>query len=164
MVKKSIRPLAIKGLVAVLASTSSLSAVENKSKQTDKESPPPSPSVQDKEPNPFEEMHKVDAAKGNMNYHLLTEQELLLELDDEGTKTYNGLDSKGKELARFVASAMCQNSNACKGLGACATGDHECAGKNSCKGKSKCGQSDKNVAVRLAADRIAAMKGEKTKK
>jgi uncharacterized membrane protein len=29
----------------------------------------------------------------------------------------------------------CSGVNACKGKGACATGEHSCAGLNSCKGK-----------------------------
>ena len=33
------------------------------------------------------------------------------------------------------AKVKCMGGNACKGKGACATGDHSCAGQNSCKGK-----------------------------
>ena len=33
---------------------------------------------------------------------------------------------------------VADNKHACKGQGACKTGDNGCAGKNSCKGKGGC--------------------------
>jgi hypothetical protein len=96
-----------------------------------------------------------DPNKGNLGYHLLTEDELLLELNDESTKIYNKLTPEGKALARLVASQRCNGSNECKGLNACQTDQNDCAGKGSCKGKSKCAFSDKNLAVKVAAKKMA---------
>lgn len=95
------------------------------------------------------------ANEGNMNYKLMTEDELLLELNDQGAKLYNSLTPEGKELARAVASQMCQGTNVCKGLNACATEKNDCAGKGDCKGQGKCAFSDKNLAVKAVADKMA---------
>lgn len=85
----------------------------------------------------------------------MTEDELLLELNDEGYKLYMSLDAEGKELARKVASTRCNASNECKGLNACKTDKNECAGKGQCKGQGKCAVSDKNLAVQLVAKKMA---------
>jgi hypothetical protein len=116
------------------------------------------------------QLHALDAAKdskpisavpadwdpndGNAGYYLMTEDELLLELNDEGAKLYHSLDKQGKELAREVASQRCNMTNSCKGLNACQTDKNECAGKGDCKGKGKCAFADKNVAVKVVADKI----------
>jgi hypothetical protein len=99
--------------------------------------------------------YSSDPNDGNLGYHLMTEQELLLELNDEGIKLYKSLDDEGKELARFVASQRCQNSNKCKGLNACQTAKNACAGKGACKGQGKCAFSDKNLAVKVVATKMA---------
>lgn len=101
-----------------------------------------------------------DPNAGNMGYHLMTEEELLLELNDEGTKIYMGLDEEGRALAREVASARCNAANKCKGLNACKTDENDCAGKGQCKGKSKCSIGDKNLAVRLVAKKMAEKRGK----
>lgn len=93
--------------------------------------------------------------RGNMGYHLMTEDELLLDLNAEGEALYRSLDKEGKELARYVASQRCMNSNACKGLNACKTPDHACMGKGQCKGTGKCAYADKNMAVKLVAEKMA---------
>jgi hypothetical protein len=93
---------------------------------------------------------------GNMRYHLMTEQELLLELNADGTRMYNSLDDQGKVLARKVASMMCQATNECKGLNGCMTDKNSCAGKGDCKGRGKCAISDKNLAVKLVYDKMAS--------
>ena len=93
---------------------------------------------------------------GNRGYFLMTEDDLLLELNDQGTKAYNQLSPEGKALARKVASQRCNGTNECKGLNACKTDTNECAGKGSCKGQSKCALSDKNLAVKLVSDKMAA--------
>jgi hypothetical protein len=98
---------------------------------------------------------KNDPNSQNEGYHLMTEKELLLELNDEGTKLYNGLDAEGKELARYVASQRCQATNKCKGLNACKTEHNDCAGQGSCQGKGKCAFSDKNQAVKVVAKKMA---------
>lgn len=96
-----------------------------------------------------------DPNDGNMNYHLMSEDELKLQLNDEGLRIYNNLDAEGKKLAQKVASALCANTNACKGLGACKSDKNACAGKNECKGKGICAFSDKNLAVKMVRDHMA---------
>lgn len=98
---------------------------------------------------------KDDKNDGNLGYHLMTEEELLLELNDEGIKLYNKLSPEGKELARYVASQRCNGTNKCKGLNACQTEKNECAGKGSCEGLGKCAFSDKNLAVKVVSDKMA---------
>lgn len=101
-----------------------------------------------------------DANAGNLGYHLMTEDELLLELNDEGLKMYQSLSPEGKLLARKVASSRCNGANECKGLNACKTDKNECAGKGDCKGKGKCALADKNLAVKLVAQKMAAKRAQ----
>ena len=102
-----------------------------------------------------------DKNDGNLGYHLMTEDELLLELNDEGTALYKSLSPEGKKLALLVASARCNLTNECAGLNACATDSNACAGKsNSCKGTGKCAIADKNLAVKLVAQKMAKKRGE----
>lgn len=131
MKKNQLKKLAISGVLAGLLVSHTIAAKESSAQN---------------EPDPNE---------GNLGYHLMSQDELLLELNPEGTKLYNSLDAKGKELARQVASQRCQGSNACKGLNACATDKNQCAGKGDCKGKGKCAVADKNLAVKLVADKLA---------
>jgi hypothetical protein len=101
--------------------------------------------------------------ESNMNYHLMTEDELLLELTPEGEKLYHSLDAEGKKLALAVASQYCNGTNICRGLNACKTDDNECAGKGACKGKSKCAFSSKDLAVKVVADKMKAKRNALTK-
>lgn len=103
---------------------------------------------------------KTDAHDQNLNYHLMTEDELLEQLNDEGVKIYNSLTPEGKKLAREVASATCNQQNPCKGLNACKTDKNACNGQGACKGKGKCAQSDPNVAVKLVAKKMAEKRAE----
>lgn len=96
-----------------------------------------------------------DKNNGNVGYHLMSEEELLLELNSEGVKQYNSLDAKGKELAIKVASMRCNGTNQCAGLNACQTDKNDCAGKGKCQGQGKCAISDKNLAVKLVYDKMA---------
>lgn len=96
-----------------------------------------------------------DPNAGNLGYHIMTEDEFLLDLNDEGYKLYMSLSPDGKVLAREVASSRCNGANQCSGLNACATDKNECAGKGTCKGTSKCAISDKNLAVKLVAKKMA---------
>ena len=96
----------------------------------------------------------ADVEDGNMDYHLMTEEELLLQLNDSGAKLYKSLSPEGKELALKVASQRCMGLNECKGLNACKTDKNNCAGQGSCKGTGKCALSDPNVAVKLAAKKM----------
>jgi len=97
----------------------------------------------------------LDPNDGNLGYHLMNEDELLLELNDEGTKTYQHLTPEGKRLARVVASQRCNGTNECAGLASCKNDKHDCAGKNTCKGTSICAIGDKNLAVKLVSDKMA---------
>lgn len=92
---------------------------------------------------------------GNMGYHLMTEDELMMELDSKGQDLYKKLDQKGKELARYVASQRCNGTNMCAGLNACATDSNKCAGQGSCKGTGKCAFADKNQAVKVVSEKMA---------
>jgi hypothetical protein len=92
--------------------------------------------------------------ESNMGYHLMTEEDLLLELSPEGESIYKSLSPEGKELALYVASQRCNYTNLCKGLNACKTEENECAGKGQCKGKGKCAFSDKNLAVKVVAEKM----------
>lgn len=98
--------------------------------------------------------NNLDPNAGNLGYHLMDEDELLLELNAEGQKMYNSLDLNNKKLAREVASARCNGSNACKGLNACKTERNSCVGKGDCKGQSICAIADKNLAVRLVYNKM----------
>jgi hypothetical protein len=109
-----------------------------------------------------------DTAKGkaydpndsNLNYHLMSEDELLLELSPEGIAMYKTLDPEGKTLVRQVASMRCAGTNLCAGLNACKSDKNECAGKSDCRGKGICGLSDKNLAVKLVRDKMAKKRAE----
>lgn len=105
----------------------------------------------------------IDYNASNLGYHLMTEDELVNELNDEGYKLYMSLDPQGKELARKVASTRCDHTNECKGLNACATDTHDCAGKGECKGTGKCALADKNLAVKLVAKKMAEKRGQTLK-
>lgn len=105
----------------------------------------------------------LSAENGNMGYHLMTEDELLLELNEENAKTFDSLSPEGKQLALKVASARCNGTNECKGLNACRTDQHKCAGYGECKGQSKCAFSDKNVAVRVVAKKMAEKRAQAAK-
>ncbi len=97
-----------------------------------------------------------DFNDGNLGYHLMTEDELMVELNNDGTHLYKSLNSNGKNLALQVASSRCQGTNECKGLNACKTEEHDCAGKGSCKGQGKCAMADKNLAVQLVYQKMGA--------
>lgn len=138
MKNSEIKKFAIVGLMTGIVISSSLQAATPAA-------------TKDKDAKAAEE---TDPNEGNAGYHLMTEDELLLELNGDGATLYNSLDAKGKELARFVASQRCNGTNACAGLNACQTDKNACAGKGSCEGKGKCALSDKNLAVKLVSDKI----------
>jgi hypothetical protein len=81
----------------------------------------------------------------------LTEDQLISQLSAEGKATYQSLDSEGKSLALKMASSTCKGQNDCKGMGMGAT----CAGKNACKGQSTGAFTDKNQAVKAAAQKMS---------
>lgn len=138
MKKHSFKQAAFVGITAGALLTQTLDAAEAKTKTA-------ASATENTDPN-----------AGNMGYHLMTEEELLLELNDEGYKLYMSLTPEGKALAREVASTRCNGSNACKGLNACATDKNKCLGQGACKGQGKCAMSDKNLAVKVVAKKMAA--------
>lgn len=85
----------------------------------------------------------------------LNETDLTSKLNAQGKSTYNGLSKEGKALALKLANADCKGKNECKGLNSCKTDKNECAGKGGCKGQSKCSFKDKNLAVKVAAAKMA---------
>lgn len=97
----------------------------------------------------------LSAENGNMGYHLMTEDELLMQLNSEGTKIYQSLTPEGKKLALKVASSSCNDTNECKGLNACRTEKNTCAGKGECKARGKCAISDPNLAIKLVQKKMA---------
>lgn len=97
----------------------------------------------------------VDLNAQNAGYHLYTEDELLLELNDDGVKLFKSLTPEGKKLALQVASTRCNGTNECAGLNSCETPDNKCAGQGACKGQGKCAIADKNLAVKLVSDKMA---------
>ncbi|CRX37491.1 hypothetical protein [Estrella lausannensis] len=101
--------------------------------------------------------------ESNMNYHLMTEDELLLELSPEGEADYDSLTPEGKQMAQRVASQMCNGTNECKGLNACKTDNNDCAGKGACKGQGKCAFSDKNLAVKVVKEKMKAKRAALSK-
>jgi hypothetical protein len=104
-----------------------------------------------------------DPNSGNLGYHLMTEDELMLELNDSGVKQFQSLSPEGKALALKLASQRCNASNSCKGQNACKTDNNDCAGKGDCKGKSKCAFSDKNLAVQIASKLMAEKRTQSLK-
>lgn len=86
---------------------------------------------------------------------IMTENELMSQLNDDGKATYRGLDAEGKALALKLASQDCKGKNDCKGLNSCKSAENSCAGQGSCRGKSQGPFSDKNNAVKLAAKKMA---------
>lgn len=146
MKSNEIKKFAIVGLMTgIVISSGLLAATTAATKNNDIKA------TKDKDAKAAEE---TDPNEGNAGYHLMTEDELLLELNGDGATLYHSLDAKGKELARFVASQRCNGTNACAGLNACQTDKNSCAGKGSCEGKGKCALSDKNLAVKLVSDKI----------
>lgn len=101
----------------------------------------------------YEQMKQSEG--GNFGYHLMTEEELLLELNQAGADLYYQLTPAGKRLARIVASQRCDGRNPCKGLNACRTDKNDCAGQGACRGQGKCSTSDKNLAIKLVTKKLA---------
>lgn len=93
----------------------------------------------------------VDMSSGQ----LMTESQLMSQLNNEGKRIYNSLSPEGKAMAIKLASRSCKGTNDCKGQNACKSDDHSCAGKGSCAGSSTCSFKDKNQAVKVAAQKQA---------
>lgn len=93
----------------------------------------------------------------------ITEEELKRQLNEAGRAMFNSLSPEGKALALKLASQSCKGQNDCKGLASCATSDHSCAGKNSCAGTTKGPFTDKNTAVKVAAQKMAEKRASMNK-
>lgn len=145
MKKNSLKKLAFIGIASGLCAIQTISAAEAAAKK----------SITTAE---------VDPNDGNLGYHLMTEQELFDELNDDGLKLYNSLTPDGKSVAREIASQRCNGTNECKGRNSCKTEKNGCAGKGACKGQSKCAVADKNLAVKLASNVMAEKRNETLKK
>lgn len=143
MKKRDIKKIALLGLISGLCTASLSEAADSKSK--------------------FAASDTTENVDENEGYYLMSEEELLENLNASTKKIYEGLTPAGKELARKVASQRCNGTNECKGLNACKTGKNDCAGKGQCKGQSKCAFGDKNQAVKLAAKKMAEKRGEAVK-
>jgi hypothetical protein len=102
----------------------------------------------------------VASTKGNITFRPLTEDDLLLELNQDGADLYKSLSPEGQQLALKLASRSCNGMNDCKGENACRTDKNKCAGEGDCKGKTKCAFSDKNYAVKIAAKLMAEKRKE----
>lgn len=85
----------------------------------------------------------------------MTESELLSQLNEQGKATYQRLDAAGKALALKLANQSCKGQNECKGLNSCKNSEHSCAGKGSCAGTADANFKDKNLAVKVAAMKMA---------
>lgn len=95
------------------------------------------------------------SSKGSAVKQKMTESDLLSQLNPQGKATYQGLDPAGKALALKLANQDCKGQNECKGLNSCKTSEHSCAGKGSCAGTSAAPFKDKNLAVKVAAMKMA---------
>jgi hypothetical protein len=104
--------------------------------------------------------NEYDPNDGNMNYHLMSEQELMMELNPRGIEMYKSLTPEAKAIALKVASMKCNGTNPCKGYGACKTDKNNCAGQNMCQGQGKCAVADKNLAVKLVYNKMMKEKRE----
>lgn len=142
MKRKDIKKLALLGIISGLCTASLSEAATNKNDNADKEN---------------------SATDENEGYYLMSEEELLTNLNSSTKKIYEGLSPEGKMLAREVASQRCNGTNKCKGLNACKTAKNDCAGKGRCKGTTKCAFADKNLAVKLVAKKMAEKRGETLK-
>ncbi len=85
----------------------------------------------------------------------LTKDQLVDQLNDEGKDAFNKLSPEGQALALKLASSSCKGKNDCKGLNSCRTDKNSCAGMAGCAGQSKCAFKDKNLAVKVAAKKMA---------
>jgi hypothetical protein len=88
----------------------------------------------------------------------LTESDLLSAqspLNPTSKEIFHGLDAEGKTLALKLVNQSCKGQNECKGLNACKSKDHSCAGRGSCSGTSEGPFTDKNQAIKIAAQKMA---------
>ena len=85
----------------------------------------------------------------------ISESELMTMLNAQGKATYQSLDPAGKALALKLVNQTCKGQNECKGMNSCRSEEHSCAGKGSCAGTAPLPFKDKNLAVKVAAMKMA---------
>lgn len=93
----------------------------------------------------------------------MTEADLIKSVNPSSRETYQSLSPEGKALALQLANQACKGQNSCKGLNSCKTANNSCAGQGGCKGQSSCAFKDKNLAVKVAAMKMASKRAEVTK-
>lgn len=135
--KKTFKQFAYLGLTGAVLLTHQLSAAQTNPSQDD-----------------YIKQFK-DSVNNDLSKKMLSEDELLEQLDANGKRQYKSLDPQGKQLAREIASQKCAGLNDCKGRNVCKSDKNACEGQADCKGKSICGATDKNQAVRIAAKKMA---------
>ncbi|BBI17893.1 hypothetical protein [Neochlamydia sp. S13] len=101
-----------------------------------------------------------ESLKSSSSTQLMTEDQLKSQLNEQGKENYNSLNAEGKALAQKLASRTCKGNNDCKGLNSCKTEEHSCAGKGSCAGSSACNFKDKNLAIKVAAQKQAEKRAQ----
>ncbi len=91
---------------------------------------------------------------------MMTEDQLMSQLNEHGKQMYRGMNPEGKALAIKLASRSCKNTNDCKGENSCKTDKNSCAGQGACAAMSKCSFKDKNLAVKVAAQKQAQKRAQ----
>lgn len=86
---------------------------------------------------------------------VMSENDLLTKLSQDGKNLYGTLDPAAKTMALKLASQECKGKNECKGLNSCKSQHNECAGKAGCQGQSVGPFKNKDDAVKLAAKKMA---------
>lgn len=89
----------------------------------------------------------------------LTSDQLKSQLNEKSRALYDSLDDEGKALAIKLAAGTCKGKNDCRGLSGCKTAANDCKGKNGCKGTGTAKFTDKNDAVKIAAQKMAEKRG-----
>lgn len=102
----------------------------------------------------------VESLDGNITYQEMNEENLLLQINEDSANLYNSLSPEGKALALQLASRSCNGMNQCKGLNACRSEKNACLGQGPCKGMTICAFSDKNLAVKVAAKKMAEKRAQ----
>ncbi len=160
MKKHKLKTLALLGLAASLCGASDELSAKDYNKSISQTSTSSSKQAASSNSSSKDDAERDKYMSQNSGYHVLTEDELVGQLNATGLKLYMSLDDEGKALARKVASQLCNGTNDCKGLNSCKTDQNNCAGQGSCRGKTKCAIGDKNLAVKLAAKHMAEKRGQ----
>lgn len=141
MKKTSLKKLALMGIAGVLMAQAQGSAAQQNGS--------------------YNGSHQYVAAMDSMqSSSKMSESDLLQKLSPEGKATYQSLSKEGKDLALKLANQSCQGKNGCKGMNSCKSTENACAGKAGCQGKSNGPFNDKNMAVKVAAQKMAEKRSE----